>query len=97
MLGQMKDMYKLQQQAKKMKEELDWIHIKADVDWVVVLMTGWMDLVSIEYPDELMEISKKDKLAEATKKAMEKAKKKAEEVSAERMKWIMGWMWLPWM
>ena len=97
MLGQMKDMYKLQQQAKKMKEELDWIHIKADVDWVVVLMTGWMDLVSIEFPDELMEISKKEKLAEATKKAMEKAKKKAEEVSAERMKWIMGWMWLPWM
>lgn len=97
MLGQMKDMYKLQQQAKKMKEELDWIHIKAEVDWVIVLMTAWMDLVSIEYPDDLMEVSKKWKLADATKQAMEKAKKKAEEVSAERMKWIMWGMWLPWM
>ena len=53
MLGQMKDMYKLQQQAKKMKDELDWIHIRAEVDWVTVMMTAWMDLISIEYPDEL--------------------------------------------
>ena len=97
MLGQMKDMYKLQQQAKKMKDELDWIHIRAEVDWVTVMMTAWMDLISIEYPDELMEVSKKWKLAEATKEALAKAKKKAEEVSAERMKWIMWGMWLPWM
>ena len=97
MLGQMKDMYKLQQQAKKMKEELDWIHIKADVDWVVVTMTAWMDLVSIEFPDELMDISKKWKLAEATMQSSKKAKKKAEEVSAEKMKSIMWGMWLPWM
>ena len=97
MLSQMKDMYKLQQQAKKMKEELDWIHIKADVDWVIVLMTGWMDLVSVEFPDELMWLENKEKLLTSTKKAIEKAKKKAEEVSAERMKWIMWGMWLPWM
>ena len=97
MLGQMKDMYKLQQQAKQIKQELDWIHIKAEIDWVVVMMTAWMDLASIEYPDDLMEVSKKEKLADATKKAIEKAKKKAEEVSAEKMKAVMWWMWLPWM
>jgi len=90
-------MYKLQQQAKAMKEELDWIHIRAEIEWVIVTMTAWMDLVSIEYPDDLMEVSKKWKLAEATKDALAKAKKKAEEVSAEKMKWIMWGMWLPWM
>lgn len=90
-------MYAMQQKAKQVKDELDSIHIKADVEWVIVTMTGWMDIVSIEYPDDLMEISKKWQLAKATQDAIAKAKKKAEEVSAEKMKALMWWMGLPWM
>ena len=91
----MKDLYNLQKQAKTIKKELASIHIEAEVDWVVVTMSAEMELVSIEIPDELMELSKKRALTEAILKATDKAKKKAEQVAAEKMKWVMWGMWMP--
>lgn len=95
MLWQMKDLYNLQKQAKAVKKELSAIHIEAEVDWVVVTMSAEMELISVEIPDEMMDLSKKKALSDAILKATEKAKKKAEQVAAEKMKWVMGWMGLP--
>lgn len=97
MLWQMKDLYNLQKQAKTIKKELASIHIEAEVDGVVVTMSAEMELISIEIPDEMMELSKKSLLSNAIIKASEKAKKKAEQVAAEKMKWVMWWMGIPWM
>ncbi len=100
MLGKMKDLYNLQKQAKTIKKQLASIHIEAEVDWVVVVMSAEMEIISIHIPDELMDVSKKSALQAAILKAIEKAKKKAEEISAEKMKWVLGsmWMWgMPWM
>lgn len=94
MLGQMKDLYNLQKQAKAIKKELASIHIEAEVDWVIVVMSAEMEIISINILDELMSVSKKDALQSAILKAIAKAKKKAEEISAEKMKWVLGSMWM---
>lgn len=99
MFWKFKDLYNLQKQAKTIKSQLASIHIESEVDWVIVVMSAEMELLSIKIPDELMDISKKSILQNAILKAIEKAKKKAEEISAEKMKWILWemWMWwLPW-
>jgi len=93
----MKDLYNLQKQAKAVKKELAAIHIEAEVDWVVVTMSAEMELMNVEIPDEMMELPKKRALSSAILKACEKAKKKAEQVAAEKMKWVMWGMWIPWM
>ena len=99
MLWKMKDLYNMQKQAKAIKKELSAIHIEAEVDWVVVTMTAEMEIVSIVIPDEMMGAWNNARLAEAVKGAISKAKKKAEQISAEKMKAMMWdmWLWLPWM
>ena len=100
MFSKMKDLYNLQKQAKAVKAQLAAIHIESEVDWVVVTMSAEMLVISIQIPDELMDLSKKWALQIAIVKAIEKAKKKAEEISAEKMKWVlwdMGMWGLPWM
>lgn len=99
MFGKIKDLYNLQKQAKAIKAQLAAIHIESEVDWVIVTMSAEMEVISIFIPDEMMEVSKKWLLQSAIIKAIAKAKKKAEEISAEKMKWVLWdmWMWwLPW-
>ncbi len=91
----MKDMYKMQKEAKAIKQELSSIHIEAEVENVVVIVAADQELVSIEIPDELASPEKKVVLAKAIIKAHAKASKKAQEVSAEKMKGLMGGMGFP--
>ncbi len=95
MFQQMKDLYAMQKQAKEMKEKLAKIHIEAEEDGVIVTLAADQTLISIEYPDHLMSADKKKDLAEKTKKAFNKANKKAQEIAAEKMKPLMGSMGLP--
>ncbi|HIP21506.1 MAG TPA: hypothetical protein EYG72_00890, partial [Candidatus Pacebacteria bacterium] len=53
MFKQMKDMYKMQKEAKAIKAELASIHIEAEVDGVIVIVAADQELISIEIPDEL--------------------------------------------
>jgi len=91
----MKDLYKMQKEAKAIKKELASIHIEAEVDGVVVIVSADQELVSIEIPDELLNIDSKVKLTKAIMKAHSKAFKKAQEVSADKMKGLMGGMGFP--
>ncbi len=97
MFDKMKDLYNMQKQAKAIKAKLASIHIEAEVDWVIVTMSAEMELISISIPDNLMDISSKKLLENAIIKATAKAKKKAEEISAQEMKSVLWWMWLWWM
>lgn len=97
MFDKMKDLYSMQKQAKAIKAKLASIHIEAEVDWVIVTMSAEMELISIYIPDNLMELSNKSILQSTILKAISKAKKKAEEISAQEMKSVLWGMWLWWM
>lgn len=88
MLGKVKDMYKLQKQAKKIKKELKNIHIEAEVNGVTVTIDGEQNIINLSISDEAME--NKTKLEKSIKEAMAKATKKSQQIAAEKMKGVMG-------
>ncbi len=95
MFKQMKDMYKMQKEAKAIKKELSSIHIEAEVDGVIVVVAADQELISIDIPDEMTGAENKHKLSKAIIAAHAKAAKKSQEVSAEKMKGLMGGMGFP--
>jgi DNA-binding protein YbaB len=52
LLGQMKDMYKLQKQAKKIKKELAKIHVFAESNGIKVTVSAEMEVMNVEILDE---------------------------------------------
>lgn len=88
----MKDLYKLQKQAKDVKQKLKNIHIEAEEGGIVVTITGEQEVVSIKINDEAMQ--DKSKLEANLLKVLQKGLKKAQEVAAVNMKEIMGQMGL---
>lgn len=93
MLGKMKDMYKLQKQAKQIKKKLKNIHIEAEEKGVTVTIDGEQNIISISISDEAME--NKNLLEKSIKEAINKATKKSQQIAAEEMKAVMGDMGLP--
>lgn len=90
-----KDMYSLQKQAKTLKKELKNVHIEADVDGIISVVTGEQEVVSITIKDESWNDLKgrefgKKKLEEAAVKSLNKGLKKAREIGAGKMKGIWG-------
>ena len=52
LFGQAKDMYKLQKEAKRIKKELEKIHIFAESDGIKVTVAGDQSLVKVEILDD---------------------------------------------
>lgn len=94
MFQQMKDLVKMQQEAKKMQKKLKNIHIEAEDGGVTVTVDATMEIVDIVFSDEAWTRGK-DHVRNSTKTAMQKATKKAQEVAADNMKDIMGSMGMP--
>ena len=88
----MKDLYKLQKQAKDVKQKLKNIHIEAEEGGIVVTITGEQEVVSVKISDEAM--LDKSKLETSLLKVLQKGLKKAQEVASVNMKDIMGQMGL---
>lgn len=95
MFDQMKDLYKMQKEAKSVKKELANIHIEAEVNGVIVVVAADQELISVDIPEELMDPSLRKKVSDSIVKAHAKALKKAQSVASEKMKGIMGGMGLP--
>lgn len=93
MFDKIKDVYALQKMAKEIKKELKNIHIEAEVDSVIVIVDGEQEVVEVKFPEETT--PHLPKLAEATKKAFNKAIKKSQQVAAEKMKPVMGGLNIP--
>ena len=87
-MGDMKNMYELQKQANKIKKELRNIHVEAEEGGVLVTVNGELEVISIEIDDKLLD--SKNKIEKNTVKALNKAIKKAQEVSASKMQEVMG-------
>jgi DNA-binding protein YbaB len=89
--SQAKDLYKLQRDAKRIKKELKSIHVEAEASGVKVTVTGEQEIVSIEIAPEVP----RESIAALVMDALNRAMKKAQMVSAERMQGLMGQMGLP--
>lgn len=93
-------MYSLQKQAKTLKKELKNIHIEAEIDGVMVVITGEQEFLSVNLLEETWNNLKnsdfgKKKLEEAFLKACNKAVKKAQEISGSKMKGIWNQLGVP--
>ncbi len=87
------ELVKLQQKAMKVKKELENTYIEAEVDWLVVTVNGEMKVEKVEFEDDRI-IWDKEALAKAFLEAVNKWMKKAQEVAADKMKWVMWDMWM---
>lgn len=86
--SQLKDMYKVQREAKRVKKELANIHVEAEASGVKVVVTAEQEIVSIEIAEGVDQ----SRLTELLKDALNRALKKAQVIAGERMQGIMKQM-----
>ena len=97
-MSKMGELMKLQQEAMKIKKELENTIIEAEVNGLVVSVNGEMKVDKVEF--ETWDLipglsdSQKKALEEAIMQAVNKGTKKAQEVAAEKMQWVMSQMGL---
>ena len=90
LFGQAKDLYKLQKQAKKIKEELKNLHIEAEINGIAVVINGEQEVVEVRIAPELLTVENQAKLQGDLLTVFNKAVKKSQEVAAEKMRGMMG-------
>lgn len=84
-------MLKLQQDAERVKKELENTHIEAESDGLVITISCDLKVVSVTF--ENLEITKDQKrLESAIMTATNKGLKKAQEIAADKMKDVMSQM-----
>lgn len=87
-MGQMKELYS---KYKKLQDALKNLIIRAREDGILIDMSGEMDITDVQVEDEtLLSVSNKEKLEKAFMAAYRKAKAKAQQVSMEKTKEILG-------
>ncbi len=85
------ELMKLQQEAMKIKKELENTYIEAEVDGLVITVNGEMKVEKVEFEDTKI-IGDQTALEKAIMEAVNKWMKKAQEVAAEKMQGVMGQM-----
>lgn len=97
-MSKMWELMKLQQEAMKIKKELENTIIEAEVNGLVISVNWEMKVEKVDF--ETLDLipglseSQKKALEEAIMQAVNKWTKKAQEVAAEKMQWVMSQMWL---
>jgi len=89
--SQLRNAYRLQKEAKKVKKELKAIHVEAEAEGVKVVVAADQEVLSVEIAPEVP----RERISALLMDALNRALKKAQVVSAERMQGIMGEMGLP--
>jgi DNA-binding protein YbaB len=87
---QARDLFRLQKEAKKIKKELKNIHVEAEASGVKVVVSGEQTILQIII-DPSVDVAQ---LPALLIDALNRALKKAQVVSSERMQSIMGEMGL---
>lgn len=93
MFDKIKDIYKLQKQAKEIKKKLKNTHIEAESDGITVIINGEQEVIEIKINDEAMQ--NKKSLEQNVVKCFNKAVKKSQQIGAEMMKDVMGGLNIP--
>ena len=87
----MRDMFRLQREAKRAKKELKAIHIEAEANGVKVVVTAEQEIVSITIAPDVPREEIPARLTDALNRAL----KKAQVVASEKMQGVMKEMGLP--
>lgn len=90
-LKQARDLFKLQRDAKRLKKELKNIHVEAESSGVKVVVSAEQTVISIEIDPEV----NREEIPSHLMDALNRAMKKAQIVSSEKMQAVMGDMGLP--
>ncbi len=77
--------FKIQKQAKQVRKELKSIHVEAEAQGVKVVVAADLEIVSIEIAPDVPA----DQVPARLKDALNRALKKAQLVSSERMQGVM--------
>lgn len=97
-MSKMWEMMKLQQDAMKVKKELENTIIEAEVNWLVISVNWEMKVEKVDFETSVLipwlNDTQKKALEEAIANAVNKWTKKAQEVAAEKMQWVMRSMWI---
>ena len=92
------EMMKLQQEAMKVKKDLENTYIEAEVDGLVITVNGEMKVEKVDF--ETTELIpgftavQQEALQSAIQEAVNKWVKKSQEVAAEKMQGVMQSMWM---
>lgn len=92
-MSKMQELMELQKKAAAIQKELETIHIEAEVDGVVVTIDGKLEIINVKFEDPSI-LKDQTKTEKAILEATNKWIKKAQEVAAQKMQWVMGDMWL---
>lgn len=89
--SQMRDLFKMQREAKRIKKELKNIHVEAEAPGIKVVVTAELEVVSIAIDPAMSAAEVQRVLPDVLNRAI----KKAQVVSAEKMQGIMAQMGMP--
>lgn len=92
------ELLKLQQEAMKIKKELENTLIESEISWLVVTFNWEMKAEKVEFETKelipWLNDAQKQALEKAIQDSINKWVKKSQEVAASKMQWVMGQMWL---
>ena len=88
---QAKDMFRMQREAKRVKKELKQIHVEAEASGVKVVVAADQEIISINIAPDVP----RERIGELLVDALNRAMKKVQVISAEKMQGVMGEMGLP--
>ena len=92
------EMMKLQQEAMKIKKELENTVIESEINGLVITVNWEMKVEKSEFEtlSLIPGLNNEQKLALETAilEAVNKWVKKSQEIAAEKMQWVMGKMWM---
>jgi len=100
------ELMKLQQEAMKVKKELENTYIESEVGWLVITVNWEMKIEKADFETKdlipWLNEEQKKALEKAIVDAVNKWVKKSQEVAADKMQWVMSKMgmwdmlgWLP--
>ena len=95
--SKIKDLYKLQKEARKIQKELKDVEVEASSNdgWVTVVFNGEQHLTDIQIAEEALRPEYKRELEKDLKNTISQAVSRAQAVAAEKMKGIAGGMGIP--
>ena len=91
-LGKIRDMYRLQREAKKVKKELQRVQVEAEGKYVKVVTSAEQEVLRIEI---LHKAPSDTELCIDIRDCINRCMKKAQVYAAEKMKGVMGEMGMP--
>lgn len=95
--GKVKDLYKLQKQAKEIQKELKdtEIEAKSNDGWVTVVFNGEQHITEVSLDADALNPENKKELEKQILNTVSQAISRSQALAAEKMKDVMGGMGIP--